>query len=66
MTVDLISQEFIKTNDWENVKTISEKWQFIFQEDIELPNMFIIISFLLTLTSSSAFTERVFSVMDII
>jgi len=65
MTVQLVFREFTTSKDWENVKTISEKWQFIFQKDIELPNMFIFISFLLTLPASSAFTERVFSVMNI-
>jgi len=63
--VQSVFEQFIKTNDWENMKTIPEKWQFIFQKDIELPNMFLFISFLLTLPSSSAFTERVFSVMNI-
>ncbi|CAI6367779.1 unnamed protein product [Macrosiphum euphorbiae] len=65
VTIQSVFKQFIKTNDWKNVKTIPEKWQFIFQKDIELPNMFLFISFLLTLPSSSAFTERVFSVMNI-
>lgn len=54
----------MEIKDWESVKTITEMWQFFFQKDIEMPNI-LFISFLLTLSANSAFTERVFSVMNI-
>lgn len=42
-----------------------DKWLFIFKSEIMLPNIFKIISYLFSIPASSAFCERVFSVVNI-
>ena len=47
-------------------KNTAEKWQMLFKNsDTTLTNIFKIISFLLSIPATSAFTERIFSVMNI-
>lgn len=47
-------------------KNTAEKWQMLFKSSDEiLTNIFKIISFLLSIPATSAFTERIFSVMNV-
>ncbi|KAG6438962.1 hypothetical protein O3G_MSEX000365 [Manduca sexta] len=60
-------QRKITNNDKEfSEKSTVDKWQYILKNDSDsLPNIKKIISYLLSIPATSAFTERVFSVMNL-
>lgn len=60
----LIKEFIFKTDIWHGYKT-SQKWSFIFQNITGLENVFILISFALSIPATSAFPERIFSLMNI-
>lgn len=60
----LIKETIFKTDIWHGYKT-SQKWSFIFQNITGLENIFILISFALSIPATSAFPERIFSLMNI-
>lgn len=60
----LIKQTIFKTDIWHGYKT-SQKWSFIFQNITGLENVFVLISFALSIPATSAFPERIFSLMNI-
>lgn len=65
--ITLLNEIFAKVKDCSEFtdKTTGQKWQHILKNtENNLPNLFKVISFLLSIPATSAFTERIFSVMN--
>lgn len=57
-------KQVVLSKEKTNFKTLSAKWLNLFKLN-ECLNMFKLVSFLFSIPASSAFAERVFSVMNI-
>lgn len=55
-----------KTDDYPKMSPASDKWHFIFKKmSTDLENLFKLVAFFLSVPASSAFPERVFSVLNL-